>query len=57
MEQTTELGLIIGKSEAEWFNQQLVKYNLKYKKKEPLFKKVTTEELMKLRINSYNYLL
>lgn len=53
METITELGLIIGKSEAEWFNQQLVKY----KKKEPLFKKVSTEELMKLKIKSYNYLL
>jgi hypothetical protein len=40
METISELGLIIGKSEAEWFNQQLVKYNLKYKNKERLIKRL-----------------
>jgi hypothetical protein len=48
-----ELASIIGKDNAEWFNEQLLNFNAKYH----LFKRVTTEELKSLRISSYNYLM
>lgn len=48
-----ELISIIGKENTEWFNEQLSIFN----SKKHLFKKVTSEELKSLKINSYHYLM